>query len=140
MKKWDENQFIFNFLLHVRGTSQHFLRSNHLEMCYFFIYLHIYETQVHSCLGTAIPGILHPKFWKFCDRHIFSLFLTKTKPFLLSLFWNGTSTIQMLNFSIWPTDDITLTLLKQCKTVTSEDVNSTKSVTISDRLNEHVHI
>ena len=89
MKKWDENQSIFNFLLHVRGTSQHFLRSNHLEMCYFFVYLHIYETQLHSCLGTAIPGILHPKFWKFCDRHIFSLFLTKTKLFLLHCFGMG---------------------------------------------------
>ena len=47
-KKRDEIQLFFNFLLHVTGTSQHFLRSNHLEMCYFYVYLHICETQVHS--------------------------------------------------------------------------------------------
>ena len=69
-------------------------------MCYFLVYLHICET-------------------RFCDRHIFSLFLTKhleLAQFLL--FCNGTFTILMLNFSIQPTD-ITLTLLKCCETVTS---------------------
>ena len=87
----------FNFLLHVRGKSYHFLRFNYLEMCYFLVYLHIYETQAHNCIGSAIFGIPHPRF---CDRHIFSLFLTKhleLAQFLL--FCNGTFTILMLNFS-----------------------------------------
>ena len=47
-KKRDENQSIFKFFLHVIGTSQHFLGSNHLEMCYFHVYLHICETQVYT--------------------------------------------------------------------------------------------
>ena len=34
--------------------------------------------------------------------------------------------------------DITLTLLKRCKTVTSEEVNATKNVSISDGINKHV--
>ena len=50
-----------NFLLHVTGTSQHFLRSNYLEMYYLHVYLHIGETQVHSCTGSAISGIPHLK-------------------------------------------------------------------------------
>ena len=33
----------------------------------------------------------------------------------------------------------TLTLLKQCKTVTSKEVNATKNVSISDGINKHVH-
>ena len=60
IKKWDENQSIFNFLLHVTGTTQYFLRSNQLEMWY--VYLHICETQAYSCTGNAISGIPHPKF------------------------------------------------------------------------------
>ena len=43
----------------------------------------------------------------------------------------------MLNFSIQPTN-ITLPLLKCCKTVTSEEVNATKIFT--DRINKHVQI
>ena len=31
-------------------------------MCYFHVYLHICETHVHSCTGSAIFGISHPKF------------------------------------------------------------------------------
>ena len=58
----DENQSIFNFLLHVTGTSKHFFRYNHPEMCYFDVYLHICKTQGHSYTGIAISGIPHPKF------------------------------------------------------------------------------
>ena len=59
-------------------------------MCYFLVYLHIYETHVHNFTGTFIFGIPHPRF---CDRHIFSLFRTKhleLAQFLL--FCNGTFT------------------------------------------------
>ena len=49
------------FLLQVTGTSQHFLTSKHLEMCYFHVCLHVCETQVHSCTGNAISEIPHPK-------------------------------------------------------------------------------
>ena len=88
----------FNFLLHVTGKRYHFLRFNYLEMCYFLVYLHICETQVHS--STEVP------FWefhipRFCDRNVFSLFLTKhLEPGQFSLLCNGTFTILMLNFSI----------------------------------------
>ena len=75
-KKWDENQSIFNFLLHVTGTSKHFLRTNCLEACYFHVCLHICETQVHSCTWSVISWISHLKFWKRFVTHIFSLFLT----------------------------------------------------------------
>ena len=43
-KKWDENLSIFKLLLHVTGSSQHFLRSNHLEMV-FSVYTYIYMKQ-----------------------------------------------------------------------------------------------
>ena len=52
----------FNFLWNVTGKCYHFLRFNYLEMCYFHVYLHICETQVHSCTGSAIFGIPHSKF------------------------------------------------------------------------------
>ena len=41
-----------------------FLRFDHLEMCYFYVSLHMYETQVHRCTGNAISGIPHPKLQK----------------------------------------------------------------------------
>ena len=39
--------------------------------------VHTCETQVHSCTRSATSGIPHPKFPKFCDIYILSLFLTK---------------------------------------------------------------
>ena len=83
-----------------------------MEMCYFLVYLLICET-------------------RFCDRHIFSLFLTKhleLAQFLL--FCNGTFTILMLNFSIQPTD-ITLTLLKCCETLISIYLSIYLSINLS---------
>ena len=67
----------FNFLLHVAGKCHHFLRFNYMEMCSFHVYLHICQTLVHSCTGSAIFGIQHSKFKKSFVTHIFSLFLTK---------------------------------------------------------------
>ena len=50
-----------------------FLRSNHLEMCYFHVYLHVCETQVQSCTGSAIFGIPHLKFYKVLwQAHLFT--------------------------------------------------------------------
>ena len=78
-KKWDKNQSIFNFLLYVTGTPQHFLRSNHLEMCYFHVYLHRCETKVNNCTESAISGTPHPKFWKhFVTDKSFQCFYLNT--------------------------------------------------------------
>ena len=88
----------FNFLLHVTGKSYHFFRFNYLEVCHFLVYLYICEVQVLNFTGSAIFGIPYPKF---CDRHIFLLFLNK--HFELShvlLFCNGTFTMLMLNFYV----------------------------------------
>ena len=63
----------FNFLLHVTGKSYHFLRFNYLEMCYFLVYLHICETQVYNCTGSAIFGIPHPKVLWQTSFHVFLL-------------------------------------------------------------------
>ena len=65
-KKWDKLRWNeLNFILYGTGTSQHFLRSNYLEMRYFHVCLYICETQVYSCrTGSAISGIPHPKFLK----------------------------------------------------------------------------
>ena len=120
----------FNFLLHITVKSCHVLRFNYLEMCYFLIYLlisgfpivgggepppsnfeefpPIFGTPVGNPAYAKLRYITAPKisFLEFhiprlCDRHIFSLFLTKhlaLAQFLL--FCNGTFTILMLNFSI----------------------------------------
>ena len=69
----------FNFLLYVTGTPQHFLRSNHLEMCYFHVYLHRCETKVNNCTESAISGTPHPKFWKhFVTDKSFQCFYLNT--------------------------------------------------------------
>ena len=123
--------------MHVTSKSYHFFRFNYLEVCHFLVYLYICEVQVLNFTGSAIFGIPHPKF---CDRHIFLLFLNK--HFELShvlLFCNGTFTMLMLNFYVQPTD-ITLTLLKCSETVASGEVNATKNVSISGGINKHVHI
>ena len=60
----------FNFLLNNSGKSCHFLRFNYLEMCYFLVYLHLCETQVHKCTGNAIFGIPHPKV--LSQTHLFT--------------------------------------------------------------------
>ena len=52
----------YNFILHVTGKCHHFFTFNYLEMCYFHVYLHICESLVHSCAGSAIFEIPHPKF------------------------------------------------------------------------------
>ena len=60
-KKWDENQSIFNFLLCMTGTSQHFLRSNYLEMWYI--------------VAQEVPFLeFHiPSFWKVLwQTHLFT--------------------------------------------------------------------
>ena len=70
----DKNQSISNFIFHVTGKCHHFLRLNNLKMCYFYVYLHICETQVHSCTGSAIVGIPHVKlFVTDTSFHFFQL-------------------------------------------------------------------
>ena len=66
MKKMRQKSvnFQFSFVCDVTGTPQHFLRSNHLEMCYFHVYLHRCETKVNSWTESAISGTPHPKFSK----------------------------------------------------------------------------
>ena len=41
-------------------------------MCYFLVYLHIYETQPHNCIGSAIFGIPHPRFCDLLGETTFS--------------------------------------------------------------------
>ena len=81
----------FNFLSLVTGESYLFLRFN----LYTYIYVKLrYKTaQEVPFLEFHIP--------RYCDRHIFPLFLTKhfeLAQFLM--FCNGTFTILMLNFSV----------------------------------------
>ena len=74
---------------------------------------------------------------KFCGRHIFSLFLTKHLPSFYC-FGMGLTPSWCWIFLFNQLTLLLFILLKCCVTVTSEKVNATKNVSISDRINEHV--
>ena len=123
-------QFL-NFLLHITGKSCHILRFTYIRVSHsgggrvgalpppilrFFFenlpYQILRNSHVWNTLGNSVyvklryitaqkVSFLEFHTPRFCDRHIFSLFLTKhveLAQFLL--FCNGTFTILMLNFSI----------------------------------------
>ena len=119
------------------GESQS-SRYNQLEMCYsMFTYIFICETQVHSCLGSAISGIPHNNFEKSFVTHIFTPFLTKhiTCPIFIVLQWD----FHHLNAEFFYLTNWHYSYFKHYKTVTSE-VNTTKNVSILDKINKHVHV